>query len=258
MKRIWILVVLAGLAGGVIWKINPRIPEGIGPYVLLLTLVAIIFYTWETSQLRIQQKDIMELSLKPHLISIFRLGDIHLFNIGNGPAVNIRIDDVIYTLPMLPTIRLRFDCPYILRKDESKPIKIKMLTEDGSREAPDFNLGWLRLPSATETLDIRVHFENLISKDYHQKVVIGKGMPNEADPIDLLLGFLDVFPEVISSSNYLFALHYSKYELMRILKYCHDKGLINATLIETDQEGAVEYKNISITSKGIDYIKGKA
>ncbi|HUU37580.1 MAG TPA: hypothetical protein VMW46_05180, partial [Candidatus Desulfaltia sp.] len=35
----------------------------IGPYVLFLTLLAILWYSWETSQLRIQQKDIMELSL---------------------------------------------------------------------------------------------------------------------------------------------------------------------------------------------------
>ena len=257
MKRIWIIVILAVLIGGLVWKLDPKIPEAVGPYVLLLTLVAIVFYTWETSQLRIQQKEIMELSLKPHLISIFRLGYFHLCNIGNGPAVNIRIDDVVVTLPKLPTIRLRFSCPYILKKDESKPIEIKMLTEDGSREAPDFNLGWLLLPAATETVEIDVRFENLISKGYEQRVFIGKGKPSEFDPIDMLLRFLDVFPHVIQSSSYLFALHYSKYELMRVLKYCSDKGLINATPIETDQEGVVEYHDISITSKGSDYIRGK-
>ena len=229
----------------------------IGPFVLLLTLIAVVWYSWETSQLRIQQKDIMELSLKPHLISIFRLGDFYLCNIGNGPAVNIRIDDVMVTLHKLPTVRLMFSCPYVLKKDESKPIKIKILTEDGSREAPDFHLGWLLLPAATETVDVNIYFENLMGKGYEYKSSIGKGMPSEVDPIDLLLRLLEGDTHPIFLGQELDFVYGDHQKLLGILKYCRDKGFIEAEPIETDQEGIVDFKDIIITAKGIDYLKGK-
>jgi len=229
----------------------------IGPYVLFLTLLAILWYSWETSQLRIQQKDIMELSLKPHLIFLFQRGVFNLYNIGNGPAINIRIDDAIVSLPELPKVRLRFIYPPIIRKDECLPIKINLLTENGKHEASGFHLGFLILPNATETFDVKVRFENLIGKKYDDKIKIGKDMPSNIEPIDLLLRFLMAIPTSISSSSNRFAFHDDHNELIKLLKYCLDKGFIDATPIETDQEGIVEFENIKITSQGIDYLKGK-
>jgi hypothetical protein len=230
--------------------------ELVGSYTLFLTLLAILWYSWETSQLRIQQKDIMELSLKPHLIFIFRRGDFYLYNIGNGPAVNIRIDDAIVSLPDFPNVRLRFTYSMIIKKDEYLPIKIKILTEDGKHEASGFHLGFLMFPTATETVDVYVHFENLIGKKYEYKIKIGKDMPTNIEPIDRLLYFLMVTPKSIASSNYLAVLYEDPIERMRLLQYCRDKGFIEATPIETEEQGIVEFRNIRIASKGIDYIKG--
>ena len=40
-------------------------------------------------------------------------------------------------------------------------------------------------------------------------------------------------------------------------KYCRDKGLVEAEPIKTEQDDIVDYTRITITTKGIDYLKGK-
>ena len=229
-----------------------------GPYVLFLTLLAILWYSWETSQLRIQQKDLMELSLKPHLIVLFQRADFVLYNIGYGPAVRIRIDDVIVSFPQMPRLRLRFTCPPVINKGERLPIEIKILTEDEKHEPSGFHLGFLRPPTATETIDINVHFENLTSKEYIFKLKIGKDMPTNILPVDLLLQFLEEkYPKDIINSNEISTLYVVPKERMKLIQYCIEKLLVSADPIQTDQDGIIDWYNIRITSEGIDYLKGK-
>lgn len=180
-----------------------------------------------------------------------------MYNIGNGPAMHIRIDDKIVSPARYPE-RLRFICPAIIKKDECLPIEVKILTEDGKHEDKSARLGFIKPPEATETVEINVHFENLIGKEYVYTLKLGKDMPNNAVPVDYLLQYLlETFPRPINP-NEIPALYVDPSERTRVLQYCRDKGFIEAIPIETDQEGIVGFQNIAITSRGIDYLKGKS
>lgn len=227
-------------------------------FVLLLTLLAVLWYSWETRKLRILSKrqielsqEHMELTLKPHLEIIFQRAHFRLYNVGNGPAIHIRIDDAIVPLPQLPSVRLKFSCPPIISKDECLPIEIKRLWEETGREA-DAGPGIYTPPLGTETVAIKVHFENLIGKEYVHKLVIGKGMPINSDPVDFLLQYLyeklpnEVNPEEIP------ALYVDPKERMKLLTYCCAKGLVDATAVLGG-----DIRDAVINSKGIDYLTGK-
>jgi hypothetical protein len=146
-------------------------------YVLLLTLIAVIVYSLETRGLREISAEHLELSFKPHLLLICKDDmQFYLHNIGNGPAVRIRIKDAIIEAIKGISIRLKFMCPLVLKKDEWLPIEINILTENGERKASNFNLGFLTPPGATKTIDVTAHYQNLIGKEYQQQFKMGKGM----------------------------------------------------------------------------------
>jgi hypothetical protein len=253
-----ILFILAVFGYLIFKRLQANVLETLTPYVLLLTLLAIGWYSLETRSLRVQSKEHMELSLKPHLMTLFQRGEINLYNIGNGPAVHIWIDDAIVPLPKMGQWRLRFVCPDVIKKDERLPIKIKILTEDGKHEPSSMLPGFYTPPLATETIDIDVHFENLIGKKYVYNLKIGKDMPSNIDPIDLLLQFLkESYPKGINNSGCIPAIYVDPKERMKLLKYCIEKGLVSGAPIETDQEGIIDWYNIRITSEGIDYLKSK-
>jgi len=146
-------------------------------YVLLLTLIAVIWYSLETRGLRKISAEHLELSFKPHLLLIYKDNRrFCLYNIGNGPAVRIRIDDYIVEPVKGISLRLRFTCPPVLKKDEWLPIEIKLMSEDGEKQADGFLLGFITPPAATMTINVTARFQNLIGKEYEALLKIGQGM----------------------------------------------------------------------------------
>ena len=257
-----ILIVLAVVCLLVI-ILFPKTISFLGSYILLLTLLAIVFYSWETSQLRIQSKrqielaqEQMELSLKPQLEIVFQRAHFRLYNVGNGPAVQVRIDDKIVSPARYP-VRLRFICPSIIKKDECLPIELKVLKEDGSCEDGSTCLGFITPPLAMETYDIKVRYENLMGKPYDRGLKIGKDMSIDSTPVDFLLQYLyEKFPKDINPNE--ISEHYVKPEdKMKLIRYCYEKGFIDAATIKEGEE-ILEYRNIRITSDGIDYLKGRS
>jgi len=146
-------------------------------YVLLLTLIAVLLYSLETRGLRKISAEHLELSFKPRLLLIYRDNRrFHLYNIGNGPAVRIRIDDYIVESIKGISLRLKFTCPPVLKKDEWLPIEIKLMSEDGKKQADGFLLGFITPPTATMTINVTARFQNLIGKEYEAPLNIGQGM----------------------------------------------------------------------------------
>lgn len=147
------------------------------PYVLLLTLIAVIWYSLETHGLRKISAEHLELSFKPHLILICKDSRrFCLYNIGNGPAERVRIDDAVLEVIKGISIRLKFTCPPVLKKDEWLPIGIDLMTADGERKADGFHLAFLTPPTATMAFTVTAHFQNLIGKEYEVPLRIGVGM----------------------------------------------------------------------------------
>jgi hypothetical protein len=262
--RFWIAVVLAVALGVLTWLLNPKIPDSIGSYVLFLTLIAVVWYTRETHKLRdlsARQVELSqeqtELSLRPHLEIVFQRAHFRLHNIGYGPATNIQIDHAIVSISSIPPIRLKFTCPPIVRKDEYQPIEIKIFWAKTDGPALDLSPGIYTPPLATETIKVRVHYENLMGRKYERELVIGKDMPIDIEPVDFLLQYLyENFPKSINPKA-IPVLYVKPEDRMKLIQYCDEKGLTDADPIRTDQEGIVEYLNLRINAEGIDYLKRK-
>jgi len=254
-KGMWVSVAAAVLIGGVIWILDPKIPEGVGSYVLFLTLIAVLMYTRETHKLRdlsARQVELSqeqtELSLRPHLEIVFQRAHFRLHNIGYGPATNILIDHAIVSMQGYPPIRLKFTC---------QPIEIKVFWAKTDGPAVDMGPGIYTPPLATETIKIHVHYKNLIGRQYERELVIGKDMPIDNEPVDFLLQYLyENYPKSVNPKA-ISALYIEPTDQMKLIQYCHEKGLIDGQSISTDQEGVVEYLNLRITAEGIDYLKRK-
>jgi hypothetical protein len=228
----------------------------ISTIVLTITLLVVLCYTIETHKLRVQSGRHLELSYMPYLQLILKHGGLYLYNIGNGPAVDVEIEDKMVSPANYP-MRLRFTCPHIIKKGECLPVDVKILTEDGKHEDSSAHIEFLKPPDATETYEVEVRFFNLVGQDYTYPQKLGKNMPNDATPVDYLLQYLlGKYPKTIEP-NEIPAHYVAPNELMKVIRYTWEKGLIEASPVKTDQQGIVDFHFILITSLGIDYLKGK-
>jgi len=263
-KHVLIIMILVAVVGLILLSIFPVKIERINAYILFLTLLAILEYSWETRKLRVQSEkqtaltiEHTELSLRPHLEIVFQRANFRLHNIGYGPATNIRIDHAIVSVPSIPPVRFKFTCPPIVRKDEYQPIEIKIFWAKTDGPALDIGPGLFTPPLATETIKIRIHYENLIGRQYDRELVIGKDMPIDNEPVDFLLQYLyENYPKSVNPRA-ISALYVKPADRMKLIQYCHEKGLIDGESISTEQEGVVEYIDLRITAEGIDYLKRK-
>ena len=263
--RFWAIAALAVLLGVGIWLFDPRIPNSFGSYILLLTLMAVVWYTRETQKLRVLSarqvelsQEQTELSLRPHLEIVFRRAHFLLHNIGYGPATNIRIDPAIVHVSSIPPIRLKFICPPIVRKDEYQPIEIRIFWAKTDGPALDLSPGIYTPPLATETIKITIHYENLMGRPYKRELVIGKEMPIDNEPVDFLLQYLyEVQPKAISPWE-IPDLDVAKKDAARALWYCYQKKYAEARGSGyINQEMVLDTLDLRITADGIDYLKRK-
>jgi hypothetical protein len=233
--------------------------EDVGSDVLFLTLLAIVWYSWETQQLRIQSErhsrvteELTELSLKPHLEVIYQRMFYFLYNIGNGPAVRIQIDDVMVNPPGKRPVKLAFRSPAVVRKDEYQELHFDSIS--GGQKLTGSIPACILPPDATEAVDIVIHFENLIGKRYEQKLQIGKGVNTKTSPIDTFLYFLyRQYPKGANPKKIPPA-YLDPKMLPLLINYCMEKGFIEVVASRTDQEGIVDVEMATLKSAGIDYL----
>jgi hypothetical protein len=92
--------------------------------ILTLTLIAIIWYSWETRGMKVQIVKQNELAIRPFVIQEKDvIGEaktlIHFRNIGNGPAFNITIEEVKAVDESGEELDIRFSDKDLLRAGES-------------------------------------------------------------------------------------------------------------------------------------------
>ena len=65
-------------------------------WILLATIAAILWYSWETHKMKKEMIHQTELSIRPQLISYLDEKGEYFFikNVGNGTAINVIVDDL--------------------------------------------------------------------------------------------------------------------------------------------------------------------
>lgn len=146
-------------------------------FALFLTLLAIIWYAYETRKLRMETLKQTELSLKPFIILSYdeRKRKFILKNIGKGVGLNVKIADI----PIIKEdgelyIRYIFNRTDVLIPEEKKEITGEIKINDGtSRDLPIF-MSHFFPESAVKSYDFIVSYTNINNDPYKTKGKFGK------------------------------------------------------------------------------------
>jgi hypothetical protein len=142
-------------------------------FILLATAIVILFYTLETYKLRRETQRQIELQIRPFVIFQFTGRTISLKNVGNGTALNVRLDDL--ALSESQDIKISFSQKIpILLKNEGIEIQPECFRKD--RSVGEFFLANIHPEYANQTYHIIIRFQNIEFKSYSVKEEIS---PNE-------------------------------------------------------------------------------
>jgi len=156
--------------------------DKVNPLILLLTLLAIIWYALETRGMKKQMIKQKELSIRPFIVLSYHV-DYHCYvlkNIGHGPALYSKMDNIdIVKIDERLTIKYSFENVNILTPGETATLNIcyengNLVTEqDQAVIMPRF---------ATRSFDFRIIYHNLENKEYSTSGKLGKGGVTQQKP----------------------------------------------------------------------------
>ena len=78
---------------------NPQAPSWVQAAILALTAYIVWRYTKETQRLRKETQRQIELQLRPFVIFEATRDDLRVRNVGNGTAINVRVENIRLTKP---------------------------------------------------------------------------------------------------------------------------------------------------------------
>lgn len=165
-----------------VWGWNSQVAQ---TTALLLTGLVVIWYTWETSRLRLETCRQTEIQLRPFVVlepveSAQHVRGFKATNIGLGPALNVILPDV----KILP---LKWESPIVIRFSPAAPVSVPGVSRDVRaipvllpRESQDvraesfvdeisqgdFFVGNLYPQYTNCTLTLEVSFESLDGRKY--------------------------------------------------------------------------------------------
>ena len=147
-------------------------------YVLSVTLIAVIWYAWETMRLVQETYRQTEFSMAPFVtLSYFENEDKYkLMNLGHGVALSIKIDNI----RLVKTSGLKF---YYIHQEvgilpptcECDIVLKKKINEDISDADTAFDLGALFPQSAHRTFNISIRYRDTVSGEHVTKGRLGLG-----------------------------------------------------------------------------------
>jgi hypothetical protein len=153
--------------------------DKLNPLILLLTLLAIIAYTWVTwgmKKLMIKQK---ELSMRPFIILAYVEDHYILKNVGHGPALKIKMDDINISVVGKLRFGYTFEVVDILISNEEKPLIIFI---NDTKPCDSFELGAITPRSAERSFDFKIRYLNLENKAYSTSGKLGKDGVTQQKP----------------------------------------------------------------------------
>lgn len=132
--------------------------------ILLFTGMVVAWYTWETKRLREAAQQQLELQSRPFLVLSPKTKEFTLENVGNGPALNVQICDVLMRRDEFE-VKIHFpESVPLIRAGERVPVR----AESSVNGSPfnDFFTAHLDPQFATQVLDIRIEYDNLALDRY--------------------------------------------------------------------------------------------
>jgi hypothetical protein len=146
--------------------------DKLNPLILLLTLVAIIWYAWETRGMKKQMIEQKDLSMRPFIFLKYHMFHYRLRNIGYGPAINIKMDNIAVTqIDERLTIKYSFTAVDVLAPGETADLEI--CYENGN-PAIASDQAAIMPKTAAKSFDFKIRYHNLENKEYSISGKLGK------------------------------------------------------------------------------------
>ena len=163
--RLLAFVVPFGLYATVIWYTFSDPPDwpAIQTWAVVLTGAILIWYTWETMQLRYAAHAQRESQIRPYVVLAPAASGISAQNLGNGVALHVRVDTVTVSVEHKIEIRFPKTIP-VLRPAES--VILEARSYKNGRDAGDFFTAHIDPTYANQELCITLRFDNVELKPY--------------------------------------------------------------------------------------------
>ena len=126
-------------------------------WAVVFTGAVIIWYTWETHQLRRVSQRQIELQIRPFVVLNRQSGKFHVTNIGNGPALNVRVDQVSIMPAVDAFIRFPESIP-VLKPTQTEPIAAESFI--GGKSQGGFLDAHLDPQHANQAFEITVRYQD--------------------------------------------------------------------------------------------------
>lgn len=140
--------------------------------VLVGTLLIVCWYTVETHLMKDAIKDQVDISVRPCLAITKSDSDssFKICNIGNGVAVNIRVEDLILGSDL--GFMLTFNKTLYLKPGQEEVIEITTRRKEGVSSIPlDAHLD---AKYSNKQYSISIQFEDMMHRKYQQELSLGK------------------------------------------------------------------------------------
>ena len=147
--------------------------DGLNPLILLLTLLAIIWYAWQTRGMKKQMIKQKELSMRPFIVLSHYFNHYILKNIGYGPAIDIKMDNIaISKIDEKLTIIYSFKNVDIITAGETAAL---IICYENGNPAIDLDQAVIMPRTAGRSFDFKIIYHNLENKEYSTSGKLGKG-----------------------------------------------------------------------------------
>jgi hypothetical protein len=140
---------------------------------LILTFLALLWYSFETRGMKNQLVRQNELSLRPCILISYEIdqGSYCFINVGNGPALHVQLKEIPFLESEDNCFTYKTDaCDLIVPKGRSRVV----FREDNGSIASAFHLGAIDPKSAINTFDITATYSSIDDIKYATYGKMGK------------------------------------------------------------------------------------
>lgn len=132
-------------------------------WAVVLTGLVVIWYTWETRELRIASYLQIESQVRPYVVLQQENGAFQVTNFGNGVALHTRLDSIVVSEEHQFEIRFP-KAVAVLRPGESAEVEARSY-KSGKDAGVSFN-AHIDPQHANQELDVTLHFDDIELKNY--------------------------------------------------------------------------------------------